>query len=163
MSGGKSKRRGRPDEPLTESLADALEGEEPSPSSPSPTVGDGRRVVYYDSLFCGGEPVGLVGFVLKDIRLLPRGDEVEEEAYLLARLQAMEEGFATSHKAAVDTVELELRARGMLNSEQKRDRKRLDTMEKTVNSLLNWNTDRHTLAGNSTSQRAGNVRAGKKD
>ena len=84
---------------------------------------------------------------------LPRSSDVEEIAYLMAKVQGIEEGTIFASDAEVHALELEMKAYNLLA--QKHIVMRFDNREKQKGKSLDevmstWTKSRHTLRGNST-------------
>lgn len=100
------------------------------------------------------------GYYPIDLFSLPRTTEAEKREYLLAKAQALEEQTIELDDNERKVLELEMRAMGMLGQTSKHLNLSLNLDSATASELLSWNSDRHTLAGNSTVQ---SVRLPKKD
>ena len=113
--------------------------------------GDLGRPVYFEWL----HPVDRALLITRGYRPyalmeLPRGTPAAEEAYLLAKAQALEEGTAPSSKLQVLAVELQMKANKMLEKGSN-VRVNVNVGKKDVAALLaGWGSSRHTLRGNTT-------------
>jgi hypothetical protein len=111
---------------------------------------------YRPVYFCGGDEatkalLGDRGYTCIEINTLERHDDASNGAYLLAKLQGLEEGtikFDYEPETDIALLKAELRAYGL-------DTKRSMSLNMRVsgddiNKLFGWSQSRHTLAENST-------------
>jgi hypothetical protein len=94
-----------------------------------------------ESLIASGlEPVELL--------TLPRDTPEDDRKYLLAKAQAMEEGFAECTFQACKILELEMKAAGMLSEKSRNLNLHVHTDAETLDKLLDWGHSRHALRAN---------------
>lgn len=110
-----------------------------------------RRRIYVDNspsdereelIARGYEPIELMS--------MPRESEPDQLAYLRAKLQAYEERTIWASEEDRKRLELEARAWGMLGARNRQVNVNVDASSEDVERLLNWDSGRHTLAGNTT-------------
>jgi hypothetical protein len=95
-----------------------------------------------------------LGYVVVDLMTLPRGEQWQEEAYLKAKMQAVEEGTIDARPEDRHRLELAMKAHGLLVHDRKNFNVNVNLDGKTANELLDWGSNRHTLVDNSTVQSA---------
>lgn len=113
--------------------------------------GDLGRPVYFEWLHPGDRTLLVArGYYPRALMELPRGTPAAEEAYLLAKAQALEENTAPNSKLQVMAVELQMKANKMLEKGSN-VRVNVNVGKKDVAALLaSWGASRHTLRGNTT-------------
>ncbi|MBH06033.1 MAG: hypothetical protein CMJ20_06895 [Phycisphaeraceae bacterium] len=94
------------------------------------------------------------GYTVVELMTMPRNNPVEEQTYLLAKCQAMEEGTIAFTTEDRRTLELAMKSAGLLDSKRTMLNLKVDIDGDDVEKMLNWNNSRHTLAENSTVQAA---------
>lgn len=110
-----------------------------------------RRVVYFDEL--GTDEKDFLearGYSPIILNSLPRNTDREEQDYILAKLQAIEEGTIIADKEQVKVLELQMKAHSMLRQESTRVNVDVKTNKEDIKELLDWGHSRHTLRTNST-------------
>lgn len=109
------------------------------------------RVIYVDCL-----PDDLTaelevkGYGVVDLFTLPRDTLDEEQTYLRAKCQAIEEGTIAVNSHILRALEIGMRAAGMMGRETRHAKVTLEGDHQSVEELMGWGKDRHTLEGNST-------------
>lgn len=106
------------------------------------------RVIYirgFTLLDC--EAVKLRGYDPIDIQTLPRRDEKENELYLVAKLQAVEEGTIAYSREERLALVVALQTYGLMKEPPSVND---ESTDKSVEQLFDWKKSRHTLRDNST-------------
>lgn len=94
------------------------------------------------------------GYKIVDLFSMPRGDPMDEVAYLMAKAQAIEEGTVEASRHQVEVLQMEMRAYGLLAQKGEGPRRSTKQHIQELDEILNWRKDRHTLRDNSTVQSA---------
>jgi hypothetical protein len=90
------------------------------------------------------------GYRPVEIMTLPRETPMEQAAYLLAKAQAFDEYTIVHTAECRKTLELEMRAHGLLDKRSMNLKVNVSAGADEISKLLAWAPDRHTMAGNST-------------
>lgn len=93
------------------------------------------------------------GYIPTCLLELPRGTPEQEVAYLMAKVQGIEEGTIIASEAEVKALELEMKAYNLLSQKHVVVRFNLGEKQKgkSLEEVFNtWQSSRHTLRGNST-------------
>lgn len=108
------------------------------------------RIIYVDRIGLDAT-VDLTarGYQVVDLFSLPRQTSDQERAYLDAKRQAIEEGTILVNQHIIRALELGMRAAGMMGKER-HTKVTLEGDSESIDELLNWSCDRHTLENNST-------------
>jgi hypothetical protein len=117
-----------------------------------PTILPRRRRVYHEGL-CAEEieELRVKGYDAVALVSLPRETADDSKSYLLATLQAMNDGLCERSDLRRKAVELELKAYSMLNGKD-REEKGVRVPTSIAHELLDWAKSRQSNIGNSTVQ-----------
>ena len=96
----------------------------------------------------------LRGYAPVELMTLPRDSEQNHADYVRAKLQAIEEGTIPADEEDRKRLELEARAYGLLDPKRRQISVNINADSSTIDKLLEWDSGRHTLAGNSTAVHA---------
>lgn len=110
-----------------------------------------RRRVYVDNLPADvRELLTARGYEPVELMALPRETEPDQLTYLRAKLQAYEERTVWASEEDRKRLELEARAWGMLGARTRQLNVNVDAGTDDIMRLLDWDSGRHTLSGNTT-------------
>jgi len=120
-----------------------------------PLPGKRRRTIYVSGLDeeCRSNLDGR-GYTAVELMTLPRDCEQDHVDYVRAKMQAIEEGTIDATDEDRKCLELEARAYGFLDSKKRNVQVSVSADSATIDKLLEWDSGRHTLAGNSTAVNA---------
>lgn len=96
----------------------------------------------------------LRGYCPVELMSLPRDSEQDHCNYVRAKLQAIEEGTVFADEEDRKRLELEARTYGLLDPKRRQISVNVNAESATIDKLLQWDSGRHTLAGNSTAVNA---------
>lgn len=114
-----------------------------------------RRTIYVSGLGDKErEALELRGYGPVELMTLPRETEQDHADYVRAKLQAIEEGTVLADEEDRKRLELEARAYGLLDPKRRQMSVNINADSASIDKLLEWDSGRHTLAGNSTAVHA---------
>lgn len=114
------------------------------------SAGPPRRIYVDGVVRIELEALKKLGYEPVELMSLPRENEAQQLAYIRAKLQAYEERTIPASEEDRKRLELEARAWGMLGTKTRQLNVNVDASSEDVDRLLQWDTGRHTLAGNTT-------------
>ncbi len=118
---------------------------------PALPMGASPRRLYYEALGPDLErELVLRGYEPVVLATLPRGRDSDDHAYLVAKLQGIEEGTVFCDEESRKRLELSCRVHGMLDRQTRALSIKVNADGADLLSILGWGSSRHTLADNST-------------
>lgn len=104
-----------------------------------------HKILYVAQMSPQTEALKAKGYDVVDVRLLPRGKELDDQRAVLAWLQGMTEGTIAPDEERRKTLELEGKAAGLFVSRSMRLEGKVDLTADTVDELLGFGPSRYTL------------------